>query len=497
MKSMKRVLALVLALVMCLGLATVAMATDAKPTTATITVTNAAKGETYTIYKLFDASVSGAEDGSISYTGTIPDSLKSYFTTNKIGYIIPTDAAKTDAEGKTLTEECAQALKAWAEGQGASYTRQEKEWEGGPLAFTGLEFGYYVLLSSQGEKTAVSVDSTNPNAEVYDKNTPVPSGFKKEGEVNGETKEDVSIGDVVTYTLSFTASNYNGTGKDAKLIEKYIIKDTLPEFLSNVQVTSVTVDEKAVEPTPGFVNKQMELTWQDADGKPLYTNGAEVVITYTAEINDKLPLGSATGGKNTAELSWEPKDGTATTPEPVEVTVKSYGLAIQKVDETGAPLPGGKFSLAGVEAKKAADGNYTVTKVGADVTATVMECDEDGRLVVMGLAQGKYTLTEEEAPAGYNKLKETKEISAVVTETVSIKQYLDENGNVDSEETDTVVNTPTEALLEAALKVENSKGTNLPSTGGIGTTIFYVIGGSLVVGAGVLLVTKKRMAHHD
>ena len=166
---------LILTLVMSMGITaafaqTVGTAADGK---GNITISNAAKGETYAVYKLFDATNSATTDSttgdstSIAYTGEIPESLNAYFTKDAAGNITATDAAKN---GDSLTEAAVTALKAWAADQTATASTES---DGSELTFAGLDYGYYVVTTTQGE-TAISVDSTRPNANIIDKNTTPP-----------------------------------------------------------------------------------------------------------------------------------------------------------------------------------------------------------------------------------------------------------------------------------------------------------------------------------
>ena len=122
-------------------------------------------------------------------------------------------------------------------------------------------------------------------------------------------------------------------------------------------------------------------------------------------------------------------------------------------------------------------------------------------IVVKGVKSGTYEIKEVTAPAGYNKLTAPVTVKAVQTGSTSTHTivYLDENGNITNTETDktTKVNVDIDNIAATAVVVVNKAGTELPSTGGMGTTIFYVLGAVLVVGAGVLLVTKKRMSQSE
>ncbi|MGN1144201.1 MAG: SpaA isopeptide-forming pilin-related protein, partial [Anaerovoracaceae bacterium] len=144
----------------------------------------------------------------------------------------------------------------------------------------------------------------------------------------------------------------------------------------------------------------------------------------------------------------------------------------------------------------------TVTAYDSTSTTlgTEMETDDNGHLVIKGLPSDvTLTVTETVAPAGYNKLKDPISLTpTIINETVTVTStttYYNPDGSESQTETNisTTVITYNQKLVEAAVKVENKKGALLPSTGGIGTTIFYVLGAILVIGAGVLLVTRRRM----
>ena len=193
-----------------------------------------------------------------------------------------------------------------------------------------------------------------------------------------------------------------------------------------------------------------------------------------------------------------------------EQTITTYATAIKKIDEDGNPLAGAKFKIQGLTAEVGEDGVYTVTAYrpsGDDAISlddsTELEVNDDGMLYIVGLKSAlTLSLTETEAPTGYNKLAEAEEITSQqqTSETFKITGYrkYDSKGNIIEESEETIddgveVTCNLENLDAAAIEIENNKGTVLPSTGGIGTTIFYVIGAALVLGAGVLLVTRRRM----
>ena len=501
MKHARKLTSLLLALVMVFALAVTAFAQDIAVTggTGSITISNAAKGETYTIYKLFDATVN-ADGSSIAYTGTIPESLNTYFTADENGYISATVKAK---DGENMSEGLKTALKAWT---ATATEAASAESDGSTLNFNNLPYGYYVVTTTQGNQV-ISVDSTKPNVTIVDKNSSTPEGLSKTA-----SSDDVSIGDTVTYTVSFKTSNYYGAGTEAKEIVSYTIEDTLPDFLSGVNVTSIIVDKDGDSTTPGdqvdvtaqFTNKKIVIDWYDeANNQFLYDNGATVTITYTAVVTDKAAIDGA-GNTNKVTVTWTTKGGDAPGPDKVETneTIFTYAIALKKVNNKGTALSGAVFQFP-FYVKSTADANgayiYAGTTAAEGLTNQITTPDS-GVIVVKGVKSGSYEITEVTAPAGYNKLTAPVTVQAVKTNstTTHTTVYLDKDGNVvDVSAKETEVKVDIDTIAATAVVVVNKAGAELPSTGGMGTTVFYVLGAVLVVGAGVLLVTKKRMSQGE
>lgn len=164
------------------------MRQTAAPTTpdadnATITIANASKGETYTIYQLFNATVTGTVDGSIAYQlmegkSAEDTGLLEYFNVDASGNVT---AKESTNEAVLKSDE----FKAWAASYGTPLV-SDVESDGSALNFTGLPYGYYYVTTSQG--TNITVDSTNPNATIYDKNSTTP---KVDDEAKKTDKEEV------------------------------------------------------------------------------------------------------------------------------------------------------------------------------------------------------------------------------------------------------------------------------------------------------------------
>ena len=514
MKKMKKFASILLALVMAMALTVPAFAVEGDettPTTGSITVSNPVEGETYTAYKIFDVKYSGK-----NYSYTIKSDSKWYSNVN---------AYATETNGLTLTEaagvpgeyyvtvdtdkfsaaDFANTLSKVSRTD-MSGTPLEKNSEG-KLVATGLDLGYYFVTSSVG--ALCDLTTTNPNATVTEKND-IP--FDKTIDVH-----TVEVGQTVNFTLTAKVP-------DATAFEKftYQMKDTMSEGLTfdgvnsiSVSTVSKDVEEGSVLTTPGTnltsywtaetVGNGFTLNF---DVKSMQDNGIEVgtwiVVTYTATVNDGA---IADIEENDAKLiySHNPSNSEDTKERDDKEYVYSAKLEINKDNKAGQPLAGAEFVLY---KKGGTDGNTNLyyrwneatddkaehitwvedIKDATHVTTEIVGEGEDAKAVAYfnGLKDGTYYLKETKAPEGYNPLPEDLSV------TIKGTPVLTENGT----------GVPTagmdvEATLQAALttvqEVENDTGAQMPETGGIGTTIFYTLGGLMVVAAGVLLVTKRRM----
>ncbi|SDL31159.1 LPXTG-motif cell wall anchor domain-containing protein [Sarcina sp. DSM 11001] len=252
-----------------------------------------------------------------------------------------------------------------------------------------------------------------------------------------------------------------------------------------------------------------------------YPNDVTILVDYYMILDDTAVI-DGDGNKNYAQYGVgyvSPEDRSYTpvnplqpdddrTPDSVkdkdDATVYTYALALHKVDQDKKDLAGAKFHIMGLTVTEKAAGYYKVSKYDPDATAygTEMETDSKGLLVIEGLStSAELTIEETAAPDGYNKLEGTitgsaEKLSETVTTTFT-ETYYDADGNVvdqkENAETTTTVITTIDNLKAIAIEIVNQQGTELPSTGGIGTTIFYVVGAILVIGAGVVLITRRRM----
>lgn len=541
MKRIKKLAGILLAMVMVLGMTMTSFAQTkaldpADADGATITIKNPAKGETYSLHMLFDATVND-DNKNIAYQGEVPSALKAFFEADDAGYISPVgEIVEKDAEGKItgtkMTDGLKAALEAWA--KDADVVVSEVSNGDSDLVFTGLPYGYYVVTTTHVStdengvvtKAAITVTSTQPDADIYDKNVNTPTVLKE------VEKESYSIGDTVKYTGTFDTTNYIDLNGESKQVVDYVIQDTLPEYLADAKVTKITIG--ATETDPGTVfegdaltglqfgevavgtttyEKAILIPWaeQAADGTytNLYAQGAKIVVEYEAVLTSTTNINAA--DTNTISIRPVYVDEDSTEKKPWDETwedtaeIRTYAAAIKKVDESGNPLAGATFTIKGLTVTAGEAGVYTVASYDPNSTTESAELstDENGKLYIIGLASDvELTVTEFKAPDGYNKLTESKKLKPqILTKEIFVtsgEKHYDEDGNLVSESSTATTSKTVEKNLSdldvAALEIVNQKGTLLPSTGGIGTTIFYVVGGILVVAAGILLVTKKRMS---
>jgi fimbrial isopeptide formation D2 family protein/LPXTG-motif cell wall-anchored protein len=202
--------------------------------------------------------------------------------------------------------------------------------------------------------------------------------------------------------------------------------------------------------------------------------GKEIVIRYSATVNADAIVADASN-PNKAKIEWGNTENPLTDED--EVDVYSAKIIVKKVDGNNQPLEGAGFILKNANDEYYINTNGIVTW-GAESAATEIhpvqatndasEKTGDAVASFVGLPNGTYTLIEKTVPAGYNKAAD---------QTLTIK---DANAN----------NLTTELTLQA--DVTNNQGTELPSTGGIGTTIFYIVGGMLLIGAAIVLVARRK-----
>lgn len=230
-------------------------------------------------------------------------------------------------------------------------------------------------------------------------------------------------------------------------------------------------------------------------------------MTYKAKLLAAADI-DGEGNTNNATITWTPKDGIPGEKTTTE-TVYTYALALKKVDRNQNPLADAEFTLkkgdTGMKfsvvstADEKSDTNANVYVVDPNGATTTLVSPKSGLIVVKGLDNVDYTLTEIEAPDGYNLLTDSISVTPQQTSkaTTSETVYFNENGDVTDTKTDTSTTITLDDIAATVAVVVNKTGLELPSTGGIGTTIFYAVGGALMAGAVILLITKKKMSNEE
>lgn len=364
--------------------------------------------------------------------------------------------------------------------------------------FNNLAAGYYLVYVTGGKEIQSSlVTVINAKGEVNLK-TEAPSITKR------ADKETVSIGQVVKYTV--TGSVPDTTGYDQYI---YKIHDTLSNGLNFVNdengtdvigdTVNVTVAFKDAGLTVGGTtpttakldaenNRKMSLdlsAWVRANQA---NKDKEFTVTYYAKVNKNAVVTE----KNKAELEYGNKPGETTTTKPSEVKTPTYHLDINKhiKGNKTSRLAGAKFSLYNSESDatngtnaikvSGSNGNYVVDPNSDNTVFESVEsiASEGYNLRVNGLAEGTYYLVETKAPEGYNKL----------TAPIVVKITKSTTGN----EEDWTLSKDNAPELDKIIDVENSTGSILPSTGGMGTIAFTVVAALLVLGVAVSFIRDRK-----
>ena len=373
---------------------------------------------------------------------------------------------------------------------------------------------YMIQIAGSNVTVTAKADVPSTEKKVKDKND-------AEGtETEWQDSADYDIGDKVPFQFSSTIVDNIADYKNAYVYTFHDVESEGLTFNNDVTMTvggkeykdfKVVTKNSTTEPTTDGCTFEV-IT---GDLRNVAQPGDEVVVNYTSTLNEKAVIGSV-GNRNKMKLKYTNNpngDGTGETPED-EVIVFTYKVVINKVDENNKPLAGAEFTLF----KKYTDGYKEVKKLSATpldaegnelkVDKNGIATDKDGNVKEIasytfsfkGLDDGQYKLKETTTPDGYNTMDPV-EFKVVATHTnddagANALKLTDLNGNPITGSIDLGFTSNKEDGSLTA-DVINKQGSLLPSTGGIGTTIFYVIGGILVIGAGVILFTRKRMSVED
>lgn len=508
-KTLQTLSALVLSLVMLLALAVPAFAAGE---TFTITISNSGADHVYEAYQIFSGRLEGSVLSDIVWGSGITAAGQSALKEKLIDAEKVSTATAADVANALAKVSGAEEVRAIADiiGQNLNTVAGTSTKGADAYKITDLAPGYYLVKDRDGSQTGANDAYTRfilevvGNVTAAPKTGTVPTVTKKvleSAETGAEYKDvaDYNIGDTISFRLTGTLpDNYADYAS-----YKYIFHDTLSSGLAYVDgsakvyvggdtITADTVTHSDGSLTVTFNNLKTAV--------PQYAAGTTVVVEYTATLNASAVIGG-TGNPNTVYLEYsnDPNVGSAgTTGRTVtdKVTVFTYALDVTKVDGEDADkfLGGAEFKLKNAAGKYAQveSGKLTGWTENEAEATTLTSAETTGLFQVIGLDAGTYSLKETKAPVGYNKLDSDVEliITAAAAKADGLTALNIKVGTAEATPGDTGTGI-------VAIHVANNKGATLPSTGGVGTTIFYVVGGVLMLGAVVALVTKKRIDGKD
>ncbi|MBO5567387.1 MAG: LPXTG cell wall anchor domain-containing protein [Clostridia bacterium] len=531
MKKFTKLLGIVLIIALVMSMGAAALAEETTTTTNTITIGEAVDGETYTAYKLLSATYETADNTVTSttpiayyYTGAATDALYNLLVAQgfqfeafqgNVAYL-----KVVDGEGNTIDYSTAVNAAALAKAINDAMNAETNPLtltvagsdtaENGTATIEVADKGYYFVNTSLG--SVCSID-TAANVTINEKNTTTTQDKTVQEDSTGNygDKNDASVGDTVNFQTTITIGKYqkNVVFHDVMQTEKLAFN------ASSVTVTGVPDGKYTIKTGENAATGDTFTVEFDNDWTSALAEDTTVTITYSAVltvyaiVGDQFGLAMDAGNDNKSKVTYG--DAQETTWD--WTRTYTWQFDILKYTGTGSdktPLAGAEFTLtqtqtvpaaeAGAEATtttttltfvKVSDGDATnavVYRYDPAGTVTTLVTPESGLIELRGLDADTYILTETKAPEGYNKLNDP------ITVVIDSNTDTDQGTGTDGKQADGSATIKKDGTSTDQVEVENNSGTVLPSTGGIGTTIFYVVGSILVVAAGVLLITKKRMS---
>lgn len=520
MRNMKKWLATALALVMVFAMAACAVAA-----TVTVPSDGILKDHTFTAYQIFSGREEGGVLSDVGWgSGINSDAFLAALKADTTYGSLFTDCADAAAVAKVLGDNNTNTGMANAV---AKLAYANKTGSGTALASgeNTLADGYYLVVDTTENVAAGSAYNTAllqvvGNISITVK-TAAPTVEKKvleDDKYNENGGYGTGYNDVADYNMGDAVPfHLIGTVPDMSRYDtyKYIFHDTLSAGLtlneSNIKVY-VASDKAGTDKaeisgwTKAVDGQSFTVSFTDLKTVEGVSEGKYIIVEYTATLNQKAVVG-LDGNPNKVYLEYSNKpdqsgsgdtDNTGNTPED-KVIVFTYELDTTKVDgqDNTKKLEGAEFKLHNADNKWAiVNEAFQVTGwADAEAGGSTLTSDANGLFKVIGLDDGTYYLKETKAPAGYNLL--SSEITVVIKATTTngqtwtdgvassalTKLEVTADGKAGTGDTSTGV---------AAITVANNKGSTLPETGGMGTTVLYVGGGVLVLAAVVLLIAKRR-----
>ncbi len=513
-KNLKKLVSMILAMLLTLSIGITAYAANSDTQKGTINISGCQTGEDYTIYQLFEMTYSDADPKSYSYKviSGWEDFLAqypTYFTLTNNQYVDPSSGIFNVEDDAEFMSSFAQAALEYAKNNSIAGTTKTADGEG-DVTFTNLPLGYYLGDTSLGSLCMLS--STDPIADVQEKNgTPTVTKYIDE---DNQNKEDIDSGTQHTYIL------YIDSFKGVSHLKLDDVMDPEIQYVDgSINVTIINKDGEVLKTLTENKDYYVEVTTTSADetmNEHDYASGSpEIIVSFfSGEYNgdtysefdfsnysasDRIKITYScdviTEGDeyvddiddllNSAQVLY----ANASKSDWVYAEVETFGFEILKKNTDDVALSDAAFELTNADGETAyfliedlADVDHSIYLFeGWDLeeddgyTASLVS-DDNGMIYIEGLNAGTYTMKETNAPDGYNKLK--KDFSVLIAEDGAVSLISSDDSVSISSKTITVI---------------NYTGSLLPNTGGIGTTIFYIIGGILVLAVIVILITRKRM----
>lgn len=493
MKIIKKIAAIMLSVMMVLGMCSVVGAEGTSETSATkdgkITITNAVPKQKYTIYQILElesfSDKTAENPGNYAYKATTKwkgfvesETGETYLKTDGSGYVTWVENADPVAFAKAALAYAKDPTNSIVAEKSANAPDATEGSTTSTVTFEGLSLGYYLVDSSVG--ALCSLNTTAKEVEIQEKNG-VPSVEKKvqeDSDDHWDKDNTADIGQTVNFQTTITAQ----AGA-----QNYVLHDKMDKGLTFNNDINVKKNGSVVDTSNYTLNANItdgctfEIVFTQEFCDALNADNT-IIVTYSATLNENAVIGEK-GNTNEAKLEYGDKKTISS-----KTITKTYQIPVfkytKKNDGTNKGLSGAIFTLSKdpkgdnpielvkitepantyrVAKKREAEGITKITKVTTP---------ENGSFTIIGLDADTYFLTEIQQPDGYNKL------------SAPVKIVIKEDGTITIGDATNTVD---------KVEVENKSGSILPSTGGMGTTLFYIFGAILVIGSGVVLITKKRM----